>query len=448
LNRKIGSFLSLSKKVYHIGNKISNTFQFLLYFHPFNPKQTYFLFLDSIMKKMARTYKKTSFEKAKKGYIKTVFCIAFSILLWYNNINFLRSEKMRKNWIKAGQNVGEAVITFEKVFALIKGKRVKKATLQASAMGVYAASCNGERLGKGVLTPDWTSYRSRIFYQTYDITHLLQEKNLLQIGVGQGWAMLDKNLGRVYTDHVSLNAQVTIEYENGKKQTFYTDESWEVKTSEVLFAGIYHGETVDKTAGYVLAACEAAAWMGATRVVIHTGALMKRSRKEAQAVAMQVLPQVLERCDAAGYGHIILCPETMGKINQLGDLDEVLELCTLDERLLPCVDFGHLYARSLGADEGLEATVRMLDRMKEVLGEERASRFHSHFSRIEFTPNGGEKCHRTFADNGGFGPDPMPLMAELARRGWSPTIICESAGTQAEDALFMKRQYQSFLKEV
>lgn len=155
---------------------------------------------------------------------------------------------MRKNWIRAGQNVGEAVITFEKAFALIKGKKIKKATLQASAMGVYAAYCNGERLGKGVLAPGWTSYRKRIFYQTYDITNLLQEKNLLQIGVGQGWAMLDKNLGRVYTDHVSLNAQVTIEYENGKKQTFYTDESWEVKTSEVLFANIYYGETVDKTA--------------------------------------------------------------------------------------------------------------------------------------------------------------------------------------------------------
>lgn len=210
------------------------------------------------------------------------------------------------------------------------------------------------------------------------------------------------------------------------------------------FINLANEETVDKTAGYVLAACQAADWMGADRVVIHTGALMKRSRREAQDAALRVLPQVIARCDAAGYGHITLCPETMGKINQLGDLDEVLELCTLDERLLPCVDFGHLYARSLGADEGMEATVRILDRIRQVLGEARASCFHSHFSQIEFTVKGGEKCHRTFADNGGFGPDPLPLMQELARRGWSPTIICESAGTQAEDALFMKERYQAF----
>ena len=214
------------------------------------------------------------------------------------------------------------------------------------------------------------------------------------------------------------------------------------------FINLANGETVDKTAGYVLSACQAADWMGASRVVIHTGALMKRSRRQAQEVALTVLPQIIARCDAAGYGHITLCPETMGKINQLGDLDEVLELCTLDERLLPCVDFGHLYARSLGAEEGLEATGKMLDRMAQVLGEERASRFHSHFSRIEFTPNGGERCHRTFEDNGGFGPDHLPLMEQLARRGWSPTIICESAGTQAEDAMTMKRAYQRFREEM
>ena len=134
----------------------------------------------------------------------------------------------------------------------------------------------------------------------------------------------------------------------------------------------------------------------------------------------------------------------MGKINQLGDLDEVLELCTLDERLIPCIDWGHLYARSLGADDGQEAFSRMLDRVEEVLGTERAARFHSHFSHIQFTPGGGEKCHRTFSDNDGYGPGWAPLAAEVARRGWSPTFICESAGTQAEDALTMKRIYEQY----
>ncbi len=203
-------------------------------------------------------------------------------------------------------------------------------------------------------------------------------------------------------------------------------------------------ESLEKTAGYVLSSCRAADWMGAGRITVHTGALMKRARREAQEVALTSVREVVKRVDGEGFGHIALCLETMGKINQLGDLDEVLELCQLDERLLPCVDFGHLYARTLGEMDGSREQVgRVLGRMEELLGEERASRFHSHFSKIQFTPGGGEKMHLTF-DQGDYGPDHVPLMEALAARGWSPTIICESAGTQAEDALTMKRVYEAY----
>ena len=211
------------------------------------------------------------------------------------------------------------------------------------------------------------------------------------------------------------------------------------------FINLANPERILQNNGYVLVSCALAEWMGAGRVVVHTGALMGRSRREALDIAKQGLRALLTVVDNAGLGHIALCPETMGKINQLGDLDEVLELCTLDARLVPCIDFGHLYARSLGADDGQEAFCRMLDRVEEVLGRERASVFHSHFSHIEFTPKGGEKCHRTFEEDGGYGPDWTPLAREVARRGWSPTFICESAGTQAEDALVMKQIYQECL---
>ena len=204
-------------------------------------------------------------------------------------------------------------------------------------------------------------------------------------------------------------------------------------------------DSLQKTVGYITAACRAADWMGARRVVIHSGALMGRTRRQAMEIALPALSAVLAACDDAGFGHIALCPETMGKINQLGDLDEVLELCQLDERLVPCVDFGHLYARSLGREDGEEAMARILDKMAAALGNERASRFHSHFSHIEFTPKGGEKCHRTFQDDGGYGPDWTPLARQVAARGWSPTFICESAGTQALDAAEMKRIYQGLL---
>ena len=66
---------------------------------------------------------------------------------------------------------------------------------------------------------------------------------------------------------------------------------------------------------------------------------------------------------------------------------------------------------------------------------------------IEFTEPGGEKRHLTFSNNCGFGPDPEPLMQLLSERDLAPVIICESAGTQTEDALVMKNSYLSYLQE-
>ena len=131
----------------------------------------------------------------------------------------------------------------------------------------------------------------------------------------------------------------------------------------------------------------------------------------------------------------------MGKVGQLGTLDEVLALCGVDKRITPCIDFGHLNARTLGGIQSKADYAVLLDRLEETLGDERAKRFHVHFSRIEFS-KGGEKRHWTFAETQ-FGPEPAPLMELLAERGLAPVVICESAGTQAEDARWMKEFYQA-----
>ncbi len=127
---------------------------------------------------------------------------------------------------------------------------------------------------------------------------------------------------------------------------------------------------------------------------------------------------------------MILCPETMGKVGQLGTLDEVLALCEVDQRITPCIDFGHLYARSCGVQlptPPRPITPPCWTRMAARLGDDRAVHFHAHFSRIEYS-KGGEKRHWTFAETQ-FGPEPQPLMELLAERDLAPVIICESAGT-------------------
>lgn len=200
-------------------------------------------------------------------------------------------------------------------------------------------------------------------------------------------------------------------------------------------------EKRQNSVGYILESAKAAKTVGARKIVVHSGSCSKMSRAEACFLAKQTLTNAQKALDENGLSDIIICPETMGKINQLGTLEEVLELCGVDERFLPTVDFGHLNARTLGGIKSREDYARMLDAIENALGFERLKNMHIHFSRIEYT-NGGEKRHLTFADKQ-FGPDYKPLLEEIRKRGLEPSIICESDGTQAEDAAEMKKYYES-----
>lgn len=192
---------------------------------------------------------------------------------------------------------------------------------------------------------------------------------------------------------------------------------------------------------YILESARAAKSVGARKIVVHSGSCSKMTRAEALYLAKSTLKAAQKALDESGLSDIIICPETMGKINQLGTLDEVLELCGEDERFLPTVDFGHLNARTLGEIRSREDYAKMLDSIENALGHERLSNMHVHFSKIEYT-KGGEKRHLTFADKI-YGPQYEPLMEEFYKRGLSPSIICESDGTQAEDAAEMKRYYEN-----
>ena len=205
-------------------------------------------------------------------------------------------------------------------------------------------------------------------------------------------------------------------------------------------------EKRDKSIDYILQSADAAKRMGAERIVIHSGSCAKMTRAQALELAKDTLMRARKAAVEQGLGDIIFCPETMGKVNQLGDLNEVLELCVLDDSFLPCIDFGHLNARKFGWIKGKAEYAQILDAIGNKLGEDRLKVFHAHFSKIEFTVPGGEKRHLTFAKNNGFGPDFEPLMELVAEKGLAPTFICESAGTQDDDALTMKQCYLKALE--
>ena len=190
---------------------------------------------------------------------------------------------------------------------------------------------------------------------------------------------------------------------------------------------------------YILASAKAVNFMGGNRIIVHTGSCGKISREYALELAIDTMKKAIIALDEAGLGDIHICPETMGKVNQLGTLEEVLELCKLDERLIPCIDFGHLNARDLGRFKNAADFNIVFDKIESALGIDRLKTFHSHFSKIEYT-TGGEKKHLTFED-AIYGPDFEPVMEIVAKKNLSPTFICESDGTQAKDAKKMKDFY-------
>ncbi|HWR43823.1 TIM barrel protein [Sporomusa sp.] len=190
---------------------------------------------------------------------------------------------------------------------------------------------------------------------------------------------------------------------------------------------------------------EVAKWMGAERIVFHIGGPGKGGdRRQAMERAKSLFAQVLEQAERLGLTGPLLLPETMGKQNQLGSLDEVLELCKLADWVRPAVDFGHLHALTGGEYTTSQEFAAVFDKIAETLGEAAAQNLHIHFSRIEFT-KAGERRHWTFADP--YGPPHEPLLGIIAERGYTPRIICESAGTQAQDAITMQEFYKGLLKK-
>ncbi len=194
-----------------------------------------------------------------------------------------------------------------------------------------------------------------------------------------------------------------------------------------------------KSLDYIGQSLHAAEMMGADTIVIHTGSAAKISRSEAMDLARDTLYKTLE---AFPDNKIHLGLETMGKLNQLGTLEEVIDLCKMDPALYPVVDFGHLNARENGRFFTCDDYRRVFDAIGNALSDEKARYLHCHFSKIEYT-SAGEKKHLTFVDTV-YGPPFEPLVEAMIKDSLCPRIICESDGTMAEDALAMQTCYRSY----
>lgn len=199
-------------------------------------------------------------------------------------------------------------------------------------------------------------------------------------------------------------------------------------------------EMAAKSYGYVLDSGKALKLMGGKRCVFHPAAQGKEDRERVVERTLDRLKTLRDYIYLNDLQGLMFCPETMGKIAQIGTVEEVTRFCEVDPIYTPCVDFGHVNAREQGSLKTRADYAARLEYMLERLGYERMKHFHVHFSKIMYGAK-GEIKHLTFADEV-YGPEFEPLAEALVDLKLEPYIVSESAGTQAEDAAAMKEIYE------
>ena len=146
------------------------------------------------------------------------------------------------------EKTNKNLAVFYKKFTL--SKKVEKALLKVSALGIFNVKINGQEIEEYFM-PGWTNYKKYVYLCNYDVTSLLQENNLIEITISEGWYSGRLGYGKgpfVYGDINSLFAEITLCYSDGEKEIIETDESWRVGESKIVKSSFFDGETVDFTA--------------------------------------------------------------------------------------------------------------------------------------------------------------------------------------------------------
>ncbi|KAK1445992.1 hypothetical protein CMEL01_10235 [Colletotrichum melonis] len=149
---------------------------------------------------------------------------------------------------RADRNTTQHPALFRKDFHI--DSEVQSARLYITALGIYEAELNGQRVGDYVLAPGWQSYAHRHVYDTYDITSFLEAgDNAIGVTIGEGWfsgrLTWGGGINNVYGEDLGLKSLLKISFKNGTIQYIGTDETWMSTEAPTYSSSIYVGESFD-----------------------------------------------------------------------------------------------------------------------------------------------------------------------------------------------------------
>jgi deoxyribonuclease-4 len=180
------------------------------------------------------------------------------------------------------------------------------------------------------------------------------------------------------------------------------------------------------------------------RVVVHAASFSGRTSEEVHEVQRKSLWSLWYKMKEKHLlDNSLICIENLGKIAQVGELDDIIKMCRLTDNFVPCIDFGHLYGRSLGkAPRSKEEFQAVFATLLSGLPTWKINTMHIHFSKLLYGDS-GEIKHTTFHDKEG-GPKPANFVRALASmpEDFRPVIVCESRESQ-RDGIQLRRNFEA-----
>jgi deoxyribonuclease-4 len=203
-------------------------------------------------------------------------------------------------------------------------------------------------------------------------------------------------------------------------------------------------EVVEASKRRLIACATAADWMGAYVVVFHMGFYGRVEKSYAFRNCVNALKDIIEAMNNLGIRKVKLGPETMGRIFQLGTLDEILTICEEVEQTQLVIDWGHLHARHRGLFRKIDDFRAVIEQVEKRLGTQVVRNMHCHFTKIEFTDKGERRHH--ILDEPKYGPDFRMLAEVIAEFNLRPVIICETPLLDV-DAVKMRDTLREVMRE-
>ncbi len=202
-------------------------------------------------------------------------------------------------------------------------------------------------------------------------------------------------------------------------------------------------EVVEASKKRLVACATAANWMGAYVLVFHTGFYGRLEKNYAFRTCVNALKDIVSTMHSLGIQNVKLGPETMGKISQVGSLDEVLAFCEEVEQTQLVVDWAHMHARRQGRFRKVDDFRAVAEEVERRLGTEAVRTMHCHFSKIEYTIKGERRHH--VLDDVEHGPDFANLAEVMDEFKMRSVIICETPLLDV-DAMKMRDTYNQIVE--